>query len=243
MTEPRISFLTSVAAEDDATIRNRLRDTVVRIVAAREATRSVSGQVLSYQLATLVARLFDRIELVGDAGDGTMPSLHLTSGPFLTSLGEILRNVRPGVSVTVNGRDGSPSAIRVLVGAGNTDVEDGFDVYVGSTDWTAMVSVARPQAILAPEDLPVGALAAGALGAAEVFKRVFGDVLRGSVVLNPGSALDGYALSLLTYGSGSGEEPTCLPQSVPVDITLIGCGSIGCAAFSGWRQRRESWAA
>ncbi|HWZ61128.1 MAG TPA: hypothetical protein VNW46_19235 [Gemmatimonadaceae bacterium] len=200
-------------------------------MASRDATRSLAGQVLLYQIATLTVRLFDQVELEGDADAQTAPGLPMLRGVYLTALGESLRGIRPGVSPTVNTASRSSSAFRVLVGA-ETDVTHS-DLYVGATDWAAQLSVVDPQPIVAPGDLAVGALAAGALGAAEIFKRVFGNTLTGAVQLTPGTMSSGYSLSLLTYSADQVDVAPPLPDAVAIDLALVGCGSIGCAVVLG----------
>src|SRR5207302_390158 len=98
-----------------------------------------------------------------------------------------------------------------------------------AVDWVALISTSTPRPV--PDGTnPCGALAAGALAAAEVFKLVFDGRLRGAL-----RASD-INLSLLTYARVLGDalmRQPALPERAPIDAVLVGCGSVGCAFLEG----------
>jgi len=211
MSDPRFSFLDSVTGGGGASATDLVRTTGVRVVAGDDATGTHAGQVLVYQLTTLLARLFDQVAITGDEAALSLPKLPGLGGPFLSALRGLLPLLRPFPE--------SPPALEtVSIVVGRSD--EAGQVNLGSSGWTARFSSAKCQAVENVSN-PLGALAAGTLGAAEGFKYVFGPYLKGSY--RPES----YSLSLLGYGPESHPEPT-LPDAIDVSATLFGCGSIGC---------------
>ena len=213
MNDPRISFLNSLTAGTGTPAYELITGTSIRIVVSAEAITTFSGQILVYQLATLTARLFDRIELFGDATAQCHPDLSLLSGPFLTSLRELLPRLRPLTPAPV-----SIKSITVVVGRGSDTTGD---IFVGATAWGVRLSKTGPQSVADTKN-PIGALAAGTLGASEIFKVVFQNQLPGAVTA------PGYTLSLVDYQEAVDQEPT-FPDHITIDANLFGCGSIGCA--------------
>jgi hypothetical protein len=212
MTDPRVSFLNSVAGGGGEELARVIASTTVRVRVSPDAGQAFAGQVLAFQLATLATRLFDRVELVGDEGAVARPGLPFADRPFLPWLRTLLPTLRPATPAAVE-----TGAIEVAVGP---VALTGEGVYVGSTAWGARLSRGEAQAV---DDLanPVGALAAGTLAAGEVFKLAFRGRLRGAV------ESPGYSFSLLDYGEDQGEDAP-LPDRVNLNAVLFGCGSIGC---------------
>lgn len=219
MSDPRFSFLNSVTAGEGGPAVELVRGTSVRIVAGDDATRSYAGQVLLYQLATLLARLFDHVRVEGDEAAPTLPALPGLSGPFLPALRSVLPSLRP-----IPG--GEPVGETVTIVVGHSD--EAGQLFLGATGWSAGFSSVEIQTV---EDVPnvIGALAAGALGAAETFKHVFRKHLQGAY------SPVGYRLSMLDYGAGGhgGEPEPSLPEEIDISATLFGCGSIGCGLLLG----------
>jgi hypothetical protein len=209
VSDPRLSFVTSLSQGEQAHLLETLTSTTIEIVLSKGSDATLAGQVLTYQLATLCARLFDRIELAGDEEQLAHQELPFVRGPYLAGLRAVLPTLRP--------LNPSCERHRLIVGVG--DNSSSADLYLGSTAWSASVSSAEP---LNVEDSrnTIGALSAGTLGASEVFKRVFGRQISGAVIRD-------YTLSLLDYGD---QRPTVepeLPDKSAVDLALFGCGSIG----------------
>ena len=217
MSDPRFTFLRSVTVDDEHTLAELIRGTTIRILLSRDATKTFAGQVLTYQLATLTARLFDRVEICGEDTDLCHPRLTLLSGPFLAELRLLLGKLRPLTPMAESSR-----IVNVVVGE---DVQIQGHIFLGATAWGALFSQTDPQSVSDTTN-PIGALTAGTLGASEVFKHVFGGKLRGAV------NVPGYTLSMLDYGEVGVSEPS-LPDRIDVEATLFGSGSIGCGFLLG----------
>lgn len=223
MTDPRISFVDSVSTSTIADLMAQLSGTRVRLEVTPSALATLTGQALMYQLATLTARLFDHVELLGDEHCPVDRHFCLFGGPFLAGLRAVLLKLRPIALGPANDR-----LIHVLVGADGA-VGQTANLFVGAGSWEARVSTSTPQAVEASNN-PCGALAAGALGAAEVFKLVFDRRVPTAL-----SARE-INLSLLTYSAAPPvglSDDAALPAQVAVNAALIGCGSIGCAFLLG----------
>jgi hypothetical protein len=208
---------------------------------AREVIESPGGQVLVYQLATLLIRLFDHVELIGDEEAVSRHDLAVLrddrlQGPFLVAIRQLMSEARPLSSGNSPDSASSDLTVQVVVGTPVVDVsERGAQepvIFVGASAWSAFLSVVEPQRVTTGTTT-IGSLAAGTLAAAEVFKQVFADVVRGALPLSR-DRVASYSLSLLTYREGDWSEPE-LPSQVSLDIALIGCGSIGCAWLAGLR--------
>jgi hypothetical protein len=215
--DARISFLQDVTGADLQAVHSLVAGTIIRIVFDSSAVSTLSGQVLGYQLATLTARLFDRVELEGEESAVSHPSLAILSGPFLAGLRNTLPLLRD------QGIAAESSGLTITVGIG-ADAGPA-DVWLGCSSWSTRFSSLVPQGV---DDTKVtlGALAAGVIGASEIFKLVFKGHLKGSV------SVPAYTLSLLDYGLSEGAEPE-LPERIELDATLFGCGSIGCGFLLG----------
>ncbi len=223
MSDPRFSFAEAVSGADEAELRDRLGGTRIRIEITPDAIGTLPGQVLMYQLSTLTARLFDRVELEADSARPTHRHFPLFTGPFLPELRALLPTLRKVTTEPPNGR-----VVRVLIGDENRDHQ--ADLYLGAVDWTALVSTQSPRPVCESVN-PCGALAAGALGAGEVFKIVFDGRLKAALRVTDVS------LSLLTYAQVSNEAPCqqpALPERVEIGSALVGCGSVGCAFLQGF---------
>lgn len=215
MTDPRFSFLDSVTS-GGAAVTELVRGTAIRVVAGKDATGSYAGQVLLYQLATQLARLFDRVDLEGDTRFRSRPNLPGLNGSFLPSLRALLPTLRPL---------DPPAPVTNLITVSVGQAKERGQIHLGCSGWCAYFSVHETQTI-ADTANPLGALAAGTLGAAETFKLVFGPYLQNAY--RP----DHYGFSLLDYGRGDTPEPD-LPGEITLDATLFGCGSIGCGFVLG----------
>src|SRR5690242_1088580 len=86
MSDPRVAFAEAVSGVDEAELTDRLGGTQIRIEITPAAIGTLPGQVLMYQLSTLTARLFDRVELDGDSARPTHGHFPILAGPFLPEL-------------------------------------------------------------------------------------------------------------------------------------------------------------
>lgn len=217
MSDPRFSFITSVSEIEEAQLKAQLGGTAIRVHVGVRELSTYPGQVLLIQLATLLARLFDRIELVGDDTVQTHPSVRLINGSVLEALRVLLPQLRPLSPEPSNGTE-------IVVVLGDSSSTDG-SLYLGSDGWTALVSTRAAQR-LTPSTNPIGPLAAGALGAAEVFKSVFAGRIPGAF------SLPEYTLSLLTYRQAGPQIH--LPEEISIEAVQFGAGSIGCGFMMGF---------
>ncbi|MDG7001472.1 MAG: E2 ligase fold family C protein, partial [Nitrososphaerota archaeon] len=214
MSDPRITFASSVGARDTSEVRQLLTNTAVHIVVPEGVLCTFTGQVLTYQIATLLGRLFDLIILDGDEQITTHSSFTLLTGPFIPNLHSYLQALRP-----IQAAQPSINDVFVVIGSG---AKQSGTIYLGSTAWSAKFSRHSPQSVEDTQN-SVGAIAAGILGAAEVFKTVFNNRLEKAVMK------DSYRLSLINYGlSGTEEDEPVLPSHIDLNGVLFGCGSIGC---------------
>lgn len=210
MIDQRISFLEAVSPQGKEELVGILNRTEVSISAAPNTLATAAGQIVVYQMATLANRLFDNVTFEGDETVVANPSaLPMLDGPFLSEVRRVCSELRPTYSET------SSEKIRVRVGEGGA----GADLFVGATAWSAFVSSSSPQPIR-NSDCPVGPLAVGTLGAAEVFKLAFGSRIPRALVGQE------YSLSLLNYGEGQKDELEPAPD-LPLDLVLYGAGSVG----------------
>jgi hypothetical protein len=210
MKDPRHSFVDSVGG---ATVHELLRSTRIQIVIGRTDLERFAAQVLLYTLATTTFRLFDNVEVVGDDTVPSHPSLSLLAGPFIAELKRHLQRLRPAKYTA--GTEGRTLTVVV----GSFQVATG-DIFIGSTGWSALVSKQKNQPIHEGMN-PLGSLAAGSMGAAEIFKTLFRGDISGAAYA------DDYCLSLLRYRSSPDLEPL-LPEQIAVELVLYGAGSIGC---------------
>jgi len=215
MTDPRFSFLDSVTSGGEVGTE-LVRGTAIRVVAGRDATGTYAGQVLLYQLATQLARLFDRVDLEGNARFRSRPNLPGLTGLFLPSLRALLPTLRPL---------DPPAPVTNMITVSVGQAEEKGQIHLGCAGWSASFSLHETQ-LIADTANPLGALAAGTLGAAETFKLVFGPHLQNAY--QP----DHYRLSLLNYRYVDTPEPD-LPGEITLDATLFGSGSIGCGFILG----------
>lgn len=245
MSDPRFSFLNDITDADEEVVQELLGATTIRITATPQATGTFAGQVLIYQLATLLARLFDRVDLCGDDGACAHQRMVLLKGAFLPELQRLLPSLRQRSDLAPLGS----RTVEIVVGAdldqasdshsdlqhikvsdeSTVNVEQPGPIFVGATAWSARISRRSPQEVVDTQS-SVGALAAGAIGASEVFKTVFGERIQGV------AKTDEYSLSLLDYDvdiNALGQAEAELPEHIDIDATLFGCGSIGCGLVLG----------
>jgi len=218
MNDPRTSFLSSVTGSNTEVLSDLINGTIIRISVCPEVCATFAGQVLAYQLATITARLFDRVELNGDDTVACHPLFSLLTGSFLPALRSLIPSLRPFTpSPTENS-----NVVHIIIGQG---LNEAGAIYLGASGWTASYSIIEPQHVSDTLN-PIGALSAGTLGASEIFKNIFNGRLHGA--LNAPS----YTLSMLDYSSSPESEPL-LPDQITIDATLFGCGSIGCGLLQG----------
>ena len=209
MNDQRISFLAAVSTQDRNELVRTLDRTEVLITASPETLMTEAGQAIVYQMATLASRLFDLVTLKGEESISANQTLALLEGPFLNAVRNVCSELRP------TSLQAPAKTIRVRVGDGVDDA----DLFVGATAWSALISHTTAQSVTG-SGCPVGPLAAGTLGASEIFKLAFDGKIAHAVIGQD------YSLSLLAYGADGGNEP--IPaDDLPFNLVLYGAGSIG----------------
>jgi hypothetical protein len=86
MTDQRVSFLGAVSSQTRAELLGILNRTEISISVAPETLATTAGQTIVYQLATLTARLFDHVKLIGDEGTVARSTRTMLAGPFLEAV-------------------------------------------------------------------------------------------------------------------------------------------------------------
>jgi hypothetical protein len=124
-------------------------------------------------------------------------------------------------------RDRAQQEDTTLYIGGRSEAQTTVGSYCCGAGWVARVA-RHPISLEQPfDDNPVGPLIAGALGASEVFKLVFGDVLT-SVTVS-----DDVIFSALTYRVGDPDPGAALGQLRGPETVLVGAGSIRSALLWG----------
>jgi hypothetical protein len=196
---------------DQSAFISRLADSTVGIQFGPDAAASPEARAVLDLLVRLISRLYPRLVLRGRA-----PS------SLVGELVSLACNINPNIEIVEN----APTTLWVNVGE---DVEIGADaaLFVGCSEWTALLSSEKPQPVGASEN-PFGAGAAACLAAANLFRSIF--------VAREATSLD-HDLEFSTWRLRS-HPPTPFPDSARADLTLVGAGAIGNAA--AWALSRVS---
>jgi len=204
----------------------RLDETPIAVVVGRQAAESLATQTTALTAANLLARLFRRLIVVAPKEVHTHVRLpFIQQGEFAAALVAFAGRVHPDVRAEL--RDEPPAEAAVLHVSDPGAATGPWRVYCAGAGWLSRVA-RRPLVSLLPADEnPVGPLVAAALGAAEVFKLVLGDVLSGVV------PAEDIAFSSLTYRVGEQEAGPALGGVHLPDVVLVGAGSIGSAFLWG----------
>lgn len=189
---------------DREAVRAKLQNASITLVAGERAADGAAraGFLLA---ANLLARLYPRIRLRGPVG-----LVHAAEGEIIL--------INPGADVATTTADATTATL-----AYEADVDGDDAVAVSARGWNVYVDTAVDD-VDAPAAAPP-ALAAAALGVAEVFRVVFADDLgaRGRRGRQPG------AFNVITLIEPSFEM--VVPETVDVgSFRLVGAGAIGQAA-------------
>ncbi|MGA0594266.1 E2 ligase fold family C protein [Enterovirga sp. CN4-39] len=195
-------------AYDPAWFEERLETTVVSLCFDEHACASAEGLATLDLTTRLLARFYPNLAF-------TSLSRSRRAGSVRTRLVELARTINPEIDVS---REGGTTGIVV----GRSRVP-GLEtaIYAGSDGWVARVSTRVPVGSGASRN-PFGAGASACLAAANLFRSIFADHLKGA-------ALDGErSLSLLDFTVGDN-----LPAGPAIDdidlglLRLVGLGAIG----------------
>lgn len=208
---------------EEALLR-RLDQTPIAVVLGRDAAGRLTTQVTALTAVNLLARLFRRLTIVAPDSVGVDARLPFIEGP----LGPALAGFAGRVHADVRAAAGPAPADALSLHVGDTAGPAGpRDVYCCGAGWLARVAD-RPVPVTATADEnPVGPLIAAAMGAAEVFKHVFGDVL--TRVMHA----EDLAFSALTYQVGDKDPGPPMARLRLPETVLVGGGSIGSAFLWG----------
>lgn len=207
-------------------IRTRLDETPIALIIEATDAGTFSAQATAFTAVNLLSRLFRRLVIVAPVAataDVRVPFAAGSLGPALISFAA---RVHPQVHATLAAAPPTDSVILHI--APFTPTTNAAAVYCGGAGWLAHVSRRPFMGTAASDDAnPIGPVVAAALGVAEVFKVVFGDIVAGIV------PADGIRFSALTYATDDKDPgPPLGPITLP-DTTLVGVGSIGSAFLWG----------
>jgi hypothetical protein len=208
---------------EEAVLR-RLDQTPIAVVLGRDAAGQLDTQVTALTAVNLLARLFRRLTIVAPDGVDVDARLPFVEGP----LGPALARFAGRVHADVRAAAGPAPADALSLHVADTASPSGpRDVYCRGTGWLARVSDQPVPLTAAADENPIGPLVAAALGVAEVFKRVFGDVL--PRVMHA----EKLAFSALTFQVGDEDPGPPVARLRLPDTMLVGAGSIGSAFLWG----------
>lgn len=218
---------------DPAEVVGRLDTMIVAVVIGTGDAPALAAQITALTTVNLLARLFRRLVIVVPADCVADPRLPFAAGPLGEALAAFARRVHPDVHVTLEPE--IPEGACTLRIAANPTASDQADVYCWGAGWLARVSRDPFSAPTDGDDTnPIGPLIAAALGAAEVFKVVFGDCL-------PDAApAEDVRFSALTYAPDACEIGPPLGDVALPDTVLAGAGSIGSAFLWGLAHLRSA---
>ena len=186
------------------------------------ATESAEGLATLDMSARLLGRLYPRISI---------KALDAEAQNHSPSVLNLLRSINPNVELE---EEGTHPAVALVIGKTSlSSVQAGIPVfYIGSDEWLVKFSPTAPVSSGSSSN-PFAAGAAACLGAANVFRAVFKDMLSNS-------AADGeVCLSLLDYALNADPQNNApsLPEDVQLSETvLVGAGAIGNGAL--WALQR-----
>jgi hypothetical protein len=195
---------------DREAFRDRLQAQVIGVAFDGSAARSREGQATLDLAVRCLARLYPRLVLV-PLGD--------TPARFGRALRELALGINPALEMDLD-----PGLVTLCLTVGRMRAGAPVEVFTGSDRWIAKVSCREPVGCGRSSN-PFGAGAAACLGAANIFRAVFGDQLK------KGALDENGRLSLLNFATGDAAKNGSL--DVGLDLTsssLVGLGAIGNAA-------------
>ncbi len=230
----RLRFVQALRLADTGLSREelirRLDETPIAVVVGKQTAGSLATQTTALTAVNLLGRLFRPLIIVAPEDAYTHSRLPFIQGPFAVALAAFAGRVHPDVRAEL--RDDPPAGAIVLHVSDPDAVADPGRVHCAGAGWLSRVA-RHPLPPLFPRDEnPVGPLVAAALGVAELFKLVLGDVLSGVV------PAEEVAFSSLTYRVGDLEVgdlevgPPLMGGHLPESV-LVGAGSIGSAFLWG----------
>lgn len=190
---------------DRAEFERRLNDRDVVIAYDDNALATSEGRATLDMLIRLVARMYPKLEL-----------RPLRGAKRAIDLEDLARAVNPRIEI-VDARKGKAATVVV----GETPSPSGHSIYIGSDFWVASVGTTAPIGSVDSGN-PFGAGAAACLGAANLFRVFFGDLLENG-------ELDKEArISLLNFATGDKAANDFSRRSIDIGLVqIVGIGAIG----------------
>lgn len=204
---------------DSAHFKALLTNQTISLRFTSETAESSEGQALLDLLVRLLSRLY--------------PSLQFPSSESTIAYVEPLKALAKAINPEILLSSGSEATILIVVG-GHDALESGSHVfYVGSDNWLSFFSTIRPQNC-GNSGNPFGAGFSACLGAANVFRAIFG------AHLPAGRLDDEVKFSVFDYSVGDAALQGPILGSVSfTDTLLVGVGAVGNGAIWGLRYLKS----
>lgn len=211
-----------LAGFEPAGFISKLGSVRVALLIDAQAAASQEGRVTAELVLDLLARLYPAVDVVPLAGAPDQIAL-------ASRLLEAARQINPMIEGTTTIAPDTSAALVMGVTAAPAELATPQVVYVGSDGWLAKTSTRGPVAS-GDSANPFGAATAACIGAANVFRAVFGAQLKRS------NLDQDLTLSLIDYELGL-SNPSNPAWSADIDLGetyLVGVGAIGHAAVWTW---------
>jgi len=214
-------------------VLHRLDETPIAIVIRSSTADTFNTQVTALTTLNLLGRLFRHLFISVPPNTLVDERLPFVQGQLDSALLQFATRVSPEII--------AESVVKPPAGAVELHISDDCagdnkrSIYCMGEGWLARVGrhpVDVPSA-RAGRGNPIGPLIAAALGVAEVFKLVFGDVLQGIV------PIEDMSFSALTYQVQEKHNGPNLGQVTLPPTLLIGAGSIGSSFLWGLAHLRN----
>ena len=186
-----------------------LEQSPVALVLDGECARSSEGRATADLAVRLLARFYPSLALVACDEDASAA---------ISNLRQLAKKINPAISLRK-----SLKQVKACLVIGQTEIRlpsEGPVIYLGSDGWVARLQVDGPVGS-GHSSNPFGAGVAACLGAANLFRAIFGERL------SAGDIDRSAELSLLNFKTGSTSEN---PSLGPVDLgesILVGLGAVG----------------
>ena len=213
-----------LAGFDPSGFTARLASQRVALAFDASAAASTEGRMTAELALDLLARLYPTLDVVPLGGSDELDGL-------ANQLLAAARRINPLIAGGTNFMTGTAAALVVGATQAPWNAGETPSIYVGSQGWVVKVSTEHPVGSGATA-IPFAAGAAACVGAANVFRAIFGSQLR------RGELDRGVTVSLLDYEiAASTPANPSLPGVIDLGETfLIGVGAIGHGAVWAWRQ-------
>lgn len=213
------SVLGLVAGFKSQQIAQRLNDSTIVVAFDGVAAASSEGRQTLQFVTDLLARLYPVLGFVNLEDTETAKGLS-------QELVALAQGINPNLSVFAGDR----GAVSYTLVVGATQVtpreSDSPVLYLGSDRWIALCSKSSPVSC-GDSPVPFGAVGAACIGAANVFRAVFSDLLR-TATADSDLALSLFDSSMTTIADAESlRNPEFPPDLDMQEVFLVGVGAIG----------------